>query len=134
MKFLVTGHKGFIGSHFVKRLDSYDGYDLVDGRDLKTIKFFPDCDVVVHLAATNGTDLFYTHPTDVSFNNTLPTFNLVNWYRDKDVKFVYASTCEIFNHTKIRFQLRKVLTYHSKIYLILGGVNFTKSTWRELGC
>lgn len=99
MKFLVTGHKGFIGSHFVKRLDSYDGYDLVDGRDLKTIKFFPDCDVVVHLAATNGTDLFYTHPTDVSFNNTLPTFNLVNWYRDKDVKFVYASTCEIFNHT-----------------------------------
>ena len=59
MKFLVTGHKGFIGSHFVKRLDSYDGYDLVNGRDLKTIKFFPDCDVVVHLAATNGTDLFY---------------------------------------------------------------------------
>ena len=71
LKFLVTGHKGFIGSHFVKRLDSYDGYDLVDGRDLKT-KFFPECDIIVHLAATNGTDLFYT-PTDVSFNNTLPT-------------------------------------------------------------
>ena len=99
MKFLVTGHKGFIGSHFVKRLDNYEGYDLVDDRDLKTIKFFPECDVVVHLAATNGTDLFYTHPTDVSFNNTLPIFNLVNWYRNKDVKFVFASTCEIFNHT-----------------------------------
>ena len=37
----------------------------------------PDCDVLVHMAATNGTRLFYETPTEVSFNNTLPTFNLV---------------------------------------------------------
>jgi nucleoside-diphosphate-sugar epimerase len=57
----------------------------------------PDCDVVVHLAATNGTRLFYEQPTDVLINNTLPTINLIERYRDTNTKFVFASTCEIFN-------------------------------------
>ena len=100
MKYIITGNKGFIGSHFANSVDDYIGYDLEDGRDLTKINFFPDCDVVAHFAATNGTDLFYTNPTDVSTNNTIPTFNLVNWFRGSDVKFVFASTCELFNGTQ----------------------------------
>ena len=101
MKYLVTGHRGFIGSHFVKRLESYIGYDLVEGQDLKNIHGYPsDADIVVHMAAQNGTDLFYSSPTDVSFNNTIPTFNLIaNYIKVGNPKFVFASTCEIFNHT-----------------------------------
>ena len=59
----------------------------------------PDCDVVVHLAATNGTRFFYQNPTDVCINNTLPTINLIERYRNTNTKFVFASTCEIFNST-----------------------------------
>jgi nucleoside-diphosphate-sugar epimerase len=49
------------------------------------------------MAATNGTKLFYEIPTEVAFNNTLPTFNLIDRYKGTNTKFVFTSTCEIFN-------------------------------------
>jgi len=106
MKITVTGHKGFIGSHYYNYIkDDYDSvypYDKKNGvaDDLNNItvaRNAPECDVVVHLAATNGTRLFYENPTDVCINNTLPTLNLIQRYRDTNTKFVFASTCEIFN-------------------------------------
>lgn len=97
---VLTGHNGFIGSHYYQKIkDDYNvtAYDTRSGKDLCKEQEFPDCDVVVHMAATNGTRLFYEIPTDVAFNNTLPTFNLVQRYRDTKTKFVFTSTCEIFN-------------------------------------
>jgi nucleoside-diphosphate-sugar epimerase len=41
--------------------------------------------------------LFYEQPTEVAFNNTLPTFNLVHRYQNTNTKIVFTSTCEIFN-------------------------------------
>ena len=78
MKITVTGHKGFIGSHYynyVKETSEVFPYDQKDG-NIKNLRYsgvtssMPDCDVVVHLAATNGTRLFYEQPTDV----------FVKWY------------------------------------------------------
>ena len=103
MKIVLTGHKGFIGSHYydyVKNQHEVSTYDLLDGHDLKdkaVAESMPDCDIVVHMAATNGTRLFYEKPTEVSFNNTLPTFNLIERYKNTNTKFVFTSTCEIFN-------------------------------------
>lgn len=103
MKIVLTGHKGFIGSHYlnkIKETDDITTFDRREGQDLCDINVTsgsPDCDVVVHMAATNGTRLFYEIPTDVAFNNTLPTFNLINRYRGTNTKFVFTSTCEIFN-------------------------------------
>ena len=103
MKILLTGHKGFIGSHYydyVKDLHDVTAYDLVNEQDLcktEIVDQMPQGDVVVHMAATNGTRLFYETPTQVAFNNTLPTFNLIKKYQNTDTKFVFTSTCEIFN-------------------------------------
>ena len=104
MTFVLTGHKGFIGSHYYKYLQDKNLNPVVvdkrEGQDLclvETTNTLPDANVVVHLAATNGTKLFYEQPTDVCFNNTLPTFNLVSRYRNTNTKFVFASTCEIFS-------------------------------------
>ena len=104
-KILLTGSHGFIGSHYYKHLQQQKAhvvpYDKkIRGEDLadkNTTKLLPDYDVVVHLAATNGTKLFYEQPTDVLINNTLPTINLIERYRNTNTKFVFASTCEIFN-------------------------------------
>ena len=104
-KILLTGSHGFIGSHYYKHLQQQKAhvvpYDKkIRGEDLadkNTTKLLPDYDVVVHLAATNGTKLFYEQPTDVLINNTLPTINLIERYKNTDTKFVFASTCEIFN-------------------------------------
>ena len=105
MKILLTGHKGFIGSHYhnlIKQNNKVFVVDKILGEDLcdKSItKNLPDVDVVIHMAATNGTRLFYEIPTEVSFNNTIPTFNLIERYARTNTKFVFTSTCEIFNGT-----------------------------------
>jgi nucleoside-diphosphate-sugar epimerase len=102
-KILLTGHKGFIAGHYYNRIKSdYEifTFDKDDGKDLKEVNVTsnaPNCDVVVHMAATNGTRLFYEEPTEVAFNNTIPTFNLINRYKNTNTKFVFTSTCEIFN-------------------------------------
>tara|TARA_B100001057_G_scaffold406948_1_gene420556 strand:- start:864 stop:1721 length:858 start_codon:yes stop_codon:yes gene_type:complete len=103
MKIVLTGHKGFIGQHYLEYIkDRHDvtTYDLLDGQDLKdksVVDTMPDCDVVVHMAATNGTRLFYETPTEVTMNNTLPTMHIVERYKDTPTKIVFTSTCEIFN-------------------------------------
>lgn len=105
MNIVLTGHQGFIGSHYynyIKDSNNVTSFDKLNNiqEDLcnqTIINSLPDCDVVVHMAATNGTKLFYETPTEVAFNNTLPTFNLVSRYKSSNTKFVFTSTCEIFN-------------------------------------
>jgi len=103
MRIVLTGHKGFIGQHYLEHIKNDNEvftYDLADGQDLKdksVVDQMPDCDVVVHMAATNGTRLFYETPTEVTMNNTLPTIHIVNRYKDTPTKIVFTSTCEIFN-------------------------------------
>lgn len=103
MRIVLTGHKGFIGQHYLNKIqDKHEvtTYDLADGHDLKDkalVDNMPDCDVIVHMAATNGTKLFYETPTEVTMNNTLPTMHIVNRYKDTPTKIVFTSTCEIFN-------------------------------------
>ena len=105
MRIVLTGHKGFIGQHYldhIKDKHQVTTYDLVAGQDLKdksVAESMPDCDVVVHMAATNGTRLFYETPTEVTMNNTLPTMHIVDRYKDTPTKIVFTSTCEIFNGT-----------------------------------
>jgi nucleoside-diphosphate-sugar epimerase len=102
-KILLTGHKGFIGGHYYNKIkDNFEttAFDKRSGQDLCLLEVTnsaPDCDIVVHMAATNGTKLFYEQPTEVAFNNTLPTFNLIKRYKGTNTKFVFTSTCEIFN-------------------------------------
>jgi nucleoside-diphosphate-sugar epimerase len=106
MKIVLTGDQGFIGSHYktyaakdqtveiIKTFDKTSGEDLCNPRIAYDS---PDCDVLVHMAATNGTRFFYEIPTEVATNNTIPTFNLVHRYQNTNTKIVFASTCEIFN-------------------------------------
>jgi nucleoside-diphosphate-sugar epimerase len=102
-KILLTGHNGFIGSHYYEKIKNNFETNVLDkksGQDLCLLEVTdaaPDCDIVVHMAATNGTKLFYEQPTEVAFNNTLPTFNLIKRYKGTNTKFVFTSTCEIFN-------------------------------------
>tara|TARA_B100000242_G_scaffold291202_1_gene264078 strand:- start:9588 stop:10442 length:855 start_codon:yes stop_codon:yes gene_type:complete len=102
---LLTGNKGFIGSHFEQFLaDKYPLFccDLLDNFDLceaSKTKKLPDCQMILHLAALNGTRFFYEKPMEVANNNTLPTINLLNRYKHSNSKFIFASTCEIFNST-----------------------------------
>ena len=103
MKAIVTGHKGFIGKavydFLLQKKWIVYGYDKLDNQDLLNNQIsFPKVDVIFHLAATNGTKLFYNSPAEVLKNNTLLNFCFDAYMRKyPNTKFIFASTCEIFN-------------------------------------
>lgn len=102
-KILITGSHGFIGQHIVKALANYDyeiyTADINDGQDLcdvTTVNNLPDVDIVLHLAAHNGTKHFYEKPYTVTRNNLLPTQLLLDRYAGRCKKFIFTGTCESY--------------------------------------
>ena len=90
MKILVTGHKGYVGPHLMKRLGSQAiGLDIKDGNDIVTCNL-PKVDVVIHLAAQPGVIKSFEDPVETVRTNTYGTVRL--WEKYKDTKFIFAST------------------------------------------
>lgn len=118
MKYLITGTSGFIGSHLADRLSNNpDNYvycldktplnikspDLYIKENVEEIihnlrvppPMLPDVDYVIHLAAFNGTKHFYSQAYDVIKDNILTTLNLIDSYKDREIKrFIYSGTPE----------------------------------------
>lgn len=94
-KILITGSDGFLGSNFIKKFKRkyiFVKYDKKSGKDLTKITKFPNTDIVLHLAAFNSTKDFYSNPTQVIENNFLTTFNLINYYKNKNKKILFVFT------------------------------------------
>ena len=119
---VVTGGGGFIGAYLVKRL-VHDGWDVVvvdnmvrgdasrfaevaddvelhtcDVRDQAALeKAFTCAEVVMHLAAINGTENFYTQPELVLEVGMLGAMAVANAGRAVGVPdLVFASTAEVY--------------------------------------
>jgi UDP-glucose 4-epimerase len=100
---LVTGSKGFIGQHLVPYLEN-QGYQIIEAdkkigidlTDKDTVDNLPDVDIVVHLAAHNGTKHFYNKPLDVIRDSILPTQYLIDRYAGKIERFIFTGTCESY--------------------------------------
>lgn len=105
-KVLLTGASGFIGSYLSNSLIK-DGCDvtLIDRKlsqdlcDSNFVDNLDDHDIIIHLAAFNGTKFFYEQPFDVVIDNTLPTLNLLKRFAGKCSLFVFAGTCESYANT-----------------------------------
>lgn len=97
MKILITGHRGFVGSHFHKRLQDHDltlidiveGYDAGDFFRKDTTRF----DLVIHLAATVGGRKTIDLEPSRLFNNIVLDSEMIQWaLRTKPKKVVYYSS------------------------------------------
>jgi nucleoside-diphosphate-sugar epimerase len=127
MKVLITGGAGFIGYHLacfhVRRGDEVvilDNLFKTNGQTdpefvslsesakvtylpadltaaIRVPKAIGQIDVVYHLAAINGTRLFYEIPYEVARANLLVTLNLLDWLETQAVaRLVYSSTSETY--------------------------------------
>jgi nucleoside-diphosphate-sugar epimerase len=97
MKILITGYKGFVGSHFHERLQNHDLtlVDIAEGND--AADFFrtnnDKFDLVIHLAATvGGRKVIDLEPSRL-FNNFVLDSEMIQWaLRTKPRKIVYYSS------------------------------------------
>lgn len=100
---LVTGSSGFIGKHLCKKLiklghrvveaDKTSGIDLTIAENVNSL---PDVDIVVHLAAFNGTRFFYELPYDVVRTNILTTQYILDRYAGNVEKIIFSGSCESY--------------------------------------
>lgn len=127
MKVLLTGGTGFIGSHLAKlHVSRGDEVHIIDNLfktqgtedawlkelfEMPKVHFHkldltqpivdklkvPELDIVYHLAAINGTRLFYEIPYQLARTNLLLTLNLLDALEKRKVgKLVYTSTSEVY--------------------------------------
>lgn len=128
IKILVTGCGGFIGKYLIQSLLQNEsalvfGVDTQEKLEaIKSSRFVPDVsidrfiplnidltkqkeclvlpevDFVYHLAAINGTSLFYKIPWDVFYNSSASTLNVIDRYKDSRQlkRLVYTSTSEVY--------------------------------------
>jgi len=101
MKVLVTGHKGYIGSHIFSELQRLEhevrGIDLKDGEDILHCLPNEDFDYVFHLAAQPRVEFSVHHPSYTMKQNVLVTSTLLEWAKNHNVKRVIFSSSSAAN-------------------------------------
>lgn len=106
---LITGHKGFVGSHLTKLLDEmkieWIGYDLVEGNDIRNRlqleNYFLDnrIDAVIHLAALVHPIKSMMFPDEYISTNVNGTHYLLDCAKRHNVKhFVFFSSSSIYGN------------------------------------
>ena len=103
MRILITGNRGFVGTHLVKLLKGgYElyGADRKDGLDITSNDFLFSAskikpDLIVHLAATCSTSKSLKDPVQDFKDNALGTLMVCEVARITGAKILYTSSCKV---------------------------------------
>ena len=112
MRILVTGHKGYIGSHLFKTLQDLGhnvagvdlqgctiegkelpGEDICEGYTIKFYEFMPE--FIFHLAAIPRVGYSIEHPVEVMRNNILSTSKTLKFAKHFSIPVVYSSSSSV---------------------------------------
>lgn len=102
MKILITGNKGFIGSHLTKVLknhkvrgwDKSQDHDIFDTGFCAAVKW---ADVVIHLAALTSVSQSFKDTEEVFRVNVLGTARVVELCKRYNKKLIYPSSAAVYH-------------------------------------
>jgi UDP-glucuronate 4-epimerase len=97
MRFLITGHEGFIGRHVFEYYSSkYDcvGLDIKSGNDI-TECVLPECDVIIHLAGLPGVRRSKEFPEDYWHANVIGSQRVFEHAERIGARLLYASSSSV---------------------------------------
>lgn len=100
MKILITGHRGYIGSHLYEKLTelNYDvtGVDIKEGNDVLHCLPQEHFDCVFHMAALPRVGFSVENPSYTLKQNVLTTSVLLEWARENKIKrLVFSSSSAV---------------------------------------
>jgi UDP-glucose 4-epimerase len=133
LKILITGHKGYIGSHLYKELEALGhevyGVDLKDGEDILFCLPNESFDYVFHMAACPRVGFSVENPTYTLRQNVLVTSRVLEWSKNNNVKrVVFSSSSAILGDgdgvPKSPYGLHKLMSeLECKLYSDLYGLD-----------
>jgi UDP-glucose 4-epimerase len=100
-KVLVTGHRGFIGTHLCNHLNDVikfdDSFELIttDGIDLcdaNSVKKLPKVSFIIHLAAKTFIPESFVKPDEYYYNNVVSTLNILEKAKKDGANLIFLST------------------------------------------
>src|SRR6056300_1903929 len=99
MKIMLTGHRGFIGSHLLNRLSKENnviGFDLKDnnGQNLLHCDLKEEFDLIIHLAGKSGVRESIKDPAGYWRNNVEVSKRLFERY--PNTRILYASSSSAY--------------------------------------
>ena len=121
MKVFITGEQGFIGRNLIERMQQYETMDFVTGNltadsqnmiyhkegepcvylnDIGAWKEFfskNNVDVVIHNAASVGTDVVALDPINSTSTNVAGTYNICRAAKELDIPVCYMGTTVIYD-------------------------------------
>ena len=117
MKILITGSKGFVGTHLTRRLKEKHevvSYDLKEGRDIfnqKLLdKYFKGVDVVIHLAAFVSGIESWDKPEAYLLNNGIGTLKVIkSAIADGVRKIIIFSSAAVYGDPLTPYGASKIL-------------------------
>lgn len=128
MSVLITGHKGYIGSHIYDYLISnkyivygidYNKFDIKNYNKLDDFCFNKNIKTIIHLASFNNKEESIKEPLKYYDNNIIILLNilkLIDKYKIKNL--IYSSTASILNNDMTSIDIKSVYNPYYKTKII----------------